>query len=472
MKLFFICLFIFCIPSFSFAAIIINEIAWMGTDTSTNDEWIELYNNGNNSVNVDGWLLSDGVNFEVVLTGSVAAGQYAVLERTDDTSAPGAAFLVYVGSLSNTGATLSLYRTDNSLEDRVVGGENWENIGGDNITKETSQYTSNGWITAPATPGVINQAIDIPVPEEDTAEESPPEPVAATSKGTSGSGSSGPPILFYTTQRNIELSLTVPERAYVHQEIVLEAGGSGVSDTILNSLSYDWNFGDFNTAHGKEVTHRFEYPGEYVVTVHSQFQKYDAYARKTIVVLPTSFSITTNANGDVQVHNDAPYEVDASHYKIVAGKTLSFPKGTILLPNATITIPKKKIGSAQNKAVTLFDDMATVVASLLRTQTLEPKVVTVQNKKEPLHQQVMSVPSSDLGNTPASSFTFVDEGDTEQKVLVQPEPQPLNTQQVAAVIEATDAVPEGKLPYLALLAVIGLGILSVFAGRHKTDAHQ
>ena len=34
---------------FAFAPleIIINEIAWMGTENSSTDEWIELYNNSN-----------------------------------------------------------------------------------------------------------------------------------------------------------------------------------------------------------------------------------------------------------------------------------------------------------------------------------------------------------------------------------------------------------------------------------------
>jgi len=36
---------------------------------------------------------------------------------------------------------------------------------------------------------------------------------------------------------------------------------------------------------------------------------------------------------------------------------------------------------------------------------------------------------------------------------------------MAAPIEATDTIPDGKMPYFALLAVIGLGVTAVFAGK-------
>ena len=145
-------LFLFSV-SCTYAAVTINEIAWMGNETSANDEWIELFNDGGSSVDVTGWVLRDGMNLEIVLTGAIGAGQYAVLERTDDDSAPGGAFLIYTGALTNTGATLVLARDDGGIEDQVSGGENWENIGGDNVTKETAQYTSSGWTTGAATPG-------------------------------------------------------------------------------------------------------------------------------------------------------------------------------------------------------------------------------------------------------------------------------------------------------------------------------
>jgi hypothetical protein len=40
----------------SHLALVINEVAWAGTDASTSDEWIELYNPGGGSVKRAGWV--------------------------------------------------------------------------------------------------------------------------------------------------------------------------------------------------------------------------------------------------------------------------------------------------------------------------------------------------------------------------------------------------------------------------------
>jgi hypothetical protein len=59
----------------------------MGTASSANDEWIELYNNGTSSVSLEGWAISatDG-SPNINLTGSINAGSYYLCERTDDTN--------------------------------------------------------------------------------------------------------------------------------------------------------------------------------------------------------------------------------------------------------------------------------------------------------------------------------------------------------------------------------------------------
>ena len=37
--------------------VVINEIAWMGSAASASDEWIELKNTTNESINLSGWTL-------------------------------------------------------------------------------------------------------------------------------------------------------------------------------------------------------------------------------------------------------------------------------------------------------------------------------------------------------------------------------------------------------------------------------
>lgn len=92
-------------------AIIINEVAWAGTVASSSDEWIELYNPGTVAINLSAWTLSDGGDINIIFPNGfvLAAGGYALLERTDDSTVSDiAADLIYTGGLSNDGETLIL----------------------------------------------------------------------------------------------------------------------------------------------------------------------------------------------------------------------------------------------------------------------------------------------------------------------------------------------------------------------------
>jgi hypothetical protein len=66
--------------TFSTRSLLINEVGWMGTKYSPNDEWIEFYNTGSSCVNLSGWILKIvDSNIKISLSGTVAAGGYFVL---------------------------------------------------------------------------------------------------------------------------------------------------------------------------------------------------------------------------------------------------------------------------------------------------------------------------------------------------------------------------------------------------------
>jgi len=90
--------------------VLINEVAWAGTTASNFDEWLELFNPSRAEINLTGWRLAakDG-SPNILLSGSISAGGYYLLERTDDdTLVDIAADFIYTGSLSNTGEILRL----------------------------------------------------------------------------------------------------------------------------------------------------------------------------------------------------------------------------------------------------------------------------------------------------------------------------------------------------------------------------
>ncbi|MBI4138351.1 MAG: lamin tail domain-containing protein [Candidatus Wildermuthbacteria bacterium] len=119
--------------------VIINEVAWMGTLVSANDEWIELKNLTNEPVVLSGWQLLDkdeqiAVVFEQ--SDSILANGFYLLERTDDSSvADISASKIYTGGLNNTEESLRLFNNACELIDEVIAEPDWP--GGNNETKDS-----------------------------------------------------------------------------------------------------------------------------------------------------------------------------------------------------------------------------------------------------------------------------------------------------------------------------------------------
>ncbi|PJZ69568.1 hypothetical protein CH373_08605 [Leptospira perolatii] len=106
--------------------IIFSEIAWAGTDISASDEWIELRNLTSSPIDLTGWTITvdDGTPSDILLSGTIPAGGYFLLERTDDTSVPGlSADLIYTGGMNNSSTRLILKRQTTAIDETPIG--NW-----------------------------------------------------------------------------------------------------------------------------------------------------------------------------------------------------------------------------------------------------------------------------------------------------------------------------------------------------------
>ena len=70
--------------SYGSKSIVINEVGWMGTYASSQNEWIELYNTGPNQINLAGWKIRfDKTNYELTLSGKIDGYGYFLLGRKD-----------------------------------------------------------------------------------------------------------------------------------------------------------------------------------------------------------------------------------------------------------------------------------------------------------------------------------------------------------------------------------------------------
>lgn len=186
--------------------VIINEIAWAGTDNSSSDEWIELKNVSGEAVNIKDWQLIDKTAQIKISFGQkeestiIPAGGFMLLERTDDNSVPSiSADLIYVGGLNNSDEFLKLLTPGCLIVDEAIADSDW--IAGDSSEKRTMERDSDhaGWHTYSGngedgifgTAKTENSPIGIdpqPTADPPSAETPTPTPQSDNSQTTNTSG--------------------------------------------------------------------------------------------------------------------------------------------------------------------------------------------------------------------------------------------------------------------------------------------
>ena len=132
--------------------VVINEIAWMGTKNSPNDEWIELKNISGSTTNMGGWeLVNQNGKIKVAFKSGakILAGDFYLLERGSTDFLPGIkADTFFIGSLKNSGDSFRLFDKDCALIDESLSSSSWP--AGDNALKKTMERGSETfkWYTS------------------------------------------------------------------------------------------------------------------------------------------------------------------------------------------------------------------------------------------------------------------------------------------------------------------------------------
>jgi hypothetical protein len=318
------------------ADVIINEIAWMGNESSSNDEFIELYNNNSTSISLDGWSITatDG-SPSIILSGSIAAGGYFLLERSDDDSVPGVtADAIYTGALGNGGEDIILKDGSGSSIDILSYGDGWP--AGDNTTKETMQRTgqsSDGWITALRTPRALNASTG-------TSSSVPPPEEKSESSNESNNETYIPP----ENLPHITASAGKDRTVIVGESIIFEGSAFGIEGSILENPRYVWSFGDAAIQEGKKISYAYAYPGVYIVRLSVSSGKFSAIDDVRITVVPGSVSISEvkpGANGWVELVNRNSKEVHIGGWMLeigVPGTRFVFPTGMLISGQARTVI--------------------------------------------------------------------------------------------------------------------------------------
>ncbi len=353
----------------AYADVLINEIAWMGTVTSVNDEWIELFNNGTAPIILDGWTLQASDGSPVIsLKGTLSAGGYMLLERTDDTSVPGiTAGIIYSGALGNEGETLVIKNNTEQVMDTVAMTGGW--VAGNASTKETMQRNGSDWVTGTATPAAQNIS-------NNTTNNNSGSGTGNTggNSGAGGSTSNTPTTPVVIKPRDEEKDTTIqiePDPVYSSrmitpdifiQQVPLDFSSEVKKDGIFETSRgrFEWSMGDggsFVFTKSTPFNYTYQEPGQYVIILRyysNIFKKEpDTIHKKTITVIPATISITTNISGTIILTNNSDNDIDLGNWKLRSGNNeFTFPLFTILQKDSKINIPES-IHKLHSKNVTL-----------------------------------------------------------------------------------------------------------------------
>ena len=221
----------------TFQNLIINEVAWMGSANSPNDEWIELKNISGAPLDVSGWQIIDkGEQIKTTLEGKISSGNFYLLERSSDNSSPNVpADQIYAGPLGNSDEGLKLFNKNCDVIDQVMADPNWP--AGDNAQKRSMERGADfSWHTYNGSGE--NGVLGTPKKENSQA--------AAQGSGNGGGGSGGggnespPPADNPTVQSDTSPSVNDASPAAPDELIIL--GGSDhilISEVLYNAEGND-----------------------------------------------------------------------------------------------------------------------------------------------------------------------------------------------------------------------------------------
>lgn len=357
-KKIFILVLLLCLSQSAMASVIINEIAWQGYGDDANNEWIEIYNQGSSLVSFDGWLLEavDGTP-SINLSGlTIDSGSFLLLERTDDGSVPevlGDTF--YTGALSNTGEHLVLKNAESATVDEANFSSGWEYP--QDMLHTLSRFGSS-WGEGLPTPKAENEQVsasDTNSQDDDSQEDQESATSASASTSQSDSAAKLP------TYKTRKLSLFADKHGFVQVPLEFSSHVRDYDGSEIRRGVFVWNMGDgtlFVQSKSEPVTHVYQYPGEYVVSLAFNKNHFgqeieelepDLLEEHIVSVVDKPVMIENFTSQYLILKNVSKQQVDVGgwHLRNESG-SFKIPLRTFIRPGKTLTLPSSRTGLVSN----------------------------------------------------------------------------------------------------------------------------
>lgn len=195
------------------AELVINEIHYDPGDNTLKTEFIEIWNPGQEGIDLSGWSLARAVNFTFPNGTQLAAGGFLVIAEDPDAIFAKYAVVAkgpYVGKLSNEGERLELYEGSGALRDEVgyqakfpwPVGSAGEGKSMSLINPSLDNDLGGSWRAADPTPGATNAGYSALAPPAIRQVNHTPiqpksnEPIVLTAKVTDPEGVASVKVLY------------------------------------------------------------------------------------------------------------------------------------------------------------------------------------------------------------------------------------------------------------------------------------
>ncbi len=388
-------LFLFLLPVFLHAQVVITEIMYDIEGSDLGREWIELRNQGLEPVTIkggtsgqDSWRIyhksSSGAEsnktfapeaYQGVMV--LEPGEYIIIVQNGDgfkndyPDYNGNILVVSAMSLANTSMTVGLRLGSSGVPWSIVEYNSDWGAGGDG---DSLQIVSDIWTAALPTPGKTNSG------ESDAGAENEnnvPEPQEQTS------------VYVVEPKKTITVDAGPTKQVAIVGANTLFTGVIyGLTGEIISSARFLWSFGDGSVTEGKSVAHTYHYPGEYVVILEGSSGEYSASDKMTVTVVSADISIDAIGTPEdffVSLKNDTKYEINLEGWVLQSGgKRFMIPANTHILSGKTVRFASSVTGLSYGTDISLLYPNGTI-ASLYNesenTVSQTQKMVTTQGVK-------------------------------------------------------------------------------------------
>jgi len=340
----------------AYANLEITEVMYDPQGANTSHQWIEVYNNGSESIDLSNWFLADydtSWHFRSISSDSttiLGSNSYAIIAKTYNLTDFKSKNPSLNGQLFKANITLGAESGKIGLSSdkkNIIGGISYSSP----MDNGNSLQKIDGvWKEAIPTPGISNTDSNSNSVENSSSNTSLDTNINSTS--TVSSSNTSKTLSIQTGEVKITTKIISPSIVSSTIPFYVSSLTTTSKKETLISGRYVWNFGDgtsLETKSQQEIEHTYDYPGEYVLSLsyfNNYFEKIPvSTSRITIKVISADIIISTVGNDSdsfIEFENKSKYEIDISGF-VIKGNTRNFtiPTGTIILPNHKLKFSSK-----------------------------------------------------------------------------------------------------------------------------------